>query len=170
MLRLHVQPHGRIPKLCWQIAQCLDAPSHLRKMILVNIMPKSKKVTRLLIADDSPRARDGLRAILTTQPGIEIVAEASQGEEAIALVEEHHPDVALLDVRMPVLDGIETARAIKDHWPNVRVVLISLYEDSQAEALSSGADAFLIKGCLAEELLSAVTDSSTTKRGDSSTC
>jgi DNA-binding NarL/FixJ family response regulator len=170
MLKLHFQSHGRTAKLCWQIAQCVDIPFHLQKLNLVNILPKLKKVTKLLIADDSPRARDGLRAILTTQPGIEIVAEASQGDEAIALVEDHRPDVALLDVRMPVLDGIQAARVIKARWPNVRVVLISLYDDYQVEALSSAADAFLVKGCPAEELLSVVTGTKMAEKGIDSTC
>ena len=120
------------------------------------MLRKTKKVTQLVIADDNPRALHGLRAILTSQSGLEVVGEASQGEEAIALVEALHPDVALLDVRMPVLDGIQATCTIKKCWPKVRVVLISMYADYQVEALSAGADAFLVKGCPAEELVTAI--------------
>jgi DNA-binding NarL/FixJ family response regulator len=114
------------------------------------------KPTRLILADDSPHARHGLRAVLDSQPGIEVTGDASQGEEAIALVEELHPDVALLDVRMPITDGIQATRMIKQRWPKVRVVLISLYADYQVEALATGADAFLVKGCSTEELVTAI--------------
>ena len=114
------------------------------------------RITRLIIADDSPRARHGLCAILAARPGLDIVGEASQGEEALAMIEAQHPNVALLDVHMPVMDGIEAARAIKKRWPQTRVVLISMYADYQKEALASGADAFLVKGCPAEELVSTI--------------
>ena len=121
------------------------------------MLHKTKKVTRLVIADDSPRARHGLRTILTTRSDLEVVGEASQGDDAILLVEARQPDVALLDVRMPVIGGLQAARTIKNRWPKVRVILISIYADYQSEALSAGADAFLVKGCPAEELLSILT-------------
>ena len=111
---------------------------------------------RLIIVDDNPHALRGLCAMLATQPRIDIVGEASQGLEAIALVESKQPHVALMDLRMPVMDGIQATRAIKEHWPEVRVILISIYADYQGEALESGADAFLVKGCPAEELVSAI--------------
>lgn len=120
------------------------------------MLRKTRKVTQVIIADDNPRARHGLRAVLTTQPDLEIVGEASQGNEAILLIEATQPDAALLDVRMPVMNGIQTARTIKNRWPTVRVVLISMYADYQLEALSTGADAFLVKGCPTEELVTAV--------------
>ena len=118
-------------------------------------------IIRLIIADDNPHARHGLQAVLTAHPGIEVCGEASQGQEAIALAAEKKPDVALLDVRMPVLDGIETARLMKERWPKIRIVLISMYADYQVEALESGADVFLVKGCPANELIKAVTDQQT---------
>jgi YesN/AraC family two-component response regulator len=118
---------------------------------------KEKQVLKLVIADDNPHALHGLRAILTSHPGVEVAGEAARGDEAIALVERLQPDVALLDVRMPVADGVEATRIIKQRWPKVRVVLISMYTEYRAEALSTGADAFLVKGCPADELLSTVT-------------
>ncbi len=121
------------------------------------MLHKTKKVTRLVIADDNPRARHGLRTILTTRSDLEVVGEASQGDDAILLVQARQPDVALMDVRMPVMGGLQAARTIKNRWPKIRVVLISIYADYQSEALSAGADAFLVKGCPAEELLSILT-------------
>ncbi len=112
---------------------------------------------RLIIVDDSLPARHGLCAILAESPGIEIVGEASQGLEALSLFEEVQPQAALMDVRMPVMDGVEAARRIKQRWPRTRVVLISMYADREDEALEAGADAFLVKGCQAEELVAAIT-------------
>ena len=114
------------------------------------------RMIRLIVVDNSPHARHGLCAILATQPGMDIVGEASQGLEALALVEAKQPHVALMDVRMPVMNGIQAAREIKNRWPQVRVILISMYADYQKEAVESGADAFLVKGCLAEELVTAI--------------
>lgn len=121
------------------------------------------KKTRLVLADDNPRARKGMRAMLTARSDVEVVGEASQGDEAIALVEALQPDVALLDVRMPVKDGVQATRTIKKRWPKVRVVLISMYTDYQVEALSTGADAFLVKGCPAEELMAAILENRSQK-------
>ena len=114
------------------------------------------KPTRLILADDNPHARHGLRAILSSHSNLEVVGEASQGDEAIALVETLQPDVALLDVRMPKTDGIQATRMIKNRWPKVRVVLISMYTDYKEEALATGADTFLVKGCSADELVAAI--------------
>ena len=111
---------------------------------------------RVLIADDRLSSRDGLRALLVTQPGIEIVGEAADGREAIELVEKCRPDVVLVDVRMPVMDGLTATRMIKSRWPEVKVIVLTMYSSHQAEALAAGADAFLVKGCATEDLLAAV--------------
>ena len=115
-----------------------------------------ERMIRLIVVDDSLPARHGLCAILAESPGIEIVGEASQGLEALSLVEEVQPQAALMDVRMPVMDGVEAARRIKQRWPQTRVVLISMYADHEGEALEAGADAFVVKGCQAEELVAAI--------------
>ena len=112
--------------------------------------------TRVLIADDRPRSRSGLRAVLAVRPEIEIVGEAADGQEALRLVEEHRPDVVLMDAKMPVMDGVEGTRLIKERWPEIRVVVLTIHATYEADALAAGADAFLIKGCAAEELLGAI--------------
>jgi DNA-binding NarL/FixJ family response regulator len=111
---------------------------------------------RVLIADDRPRARQGLRALLATQSRIDVVAEARDGREALRLVEENLPDAVVLDARMPAMDGLAATRAIKERWPEVRVIVLTMYGSHRADALASGADAFLVKGCPAEELIEAI--------------
>jgi DNA-binding NarL/FixJ family response regulator len=134
-----------------------------------------ERCIRLVIADDAPRSRDGLRALLTTlrlgaykeilqepQDGVwsqvEVVGEAANGQEAVRLVEERRPDVVLMDVRMPVMDGLEATRLIKDRWSEVKIVMLTIYPTYRAEALAAGADAVLIKGCPPEKLLEAILD------------
>ncbi len=93
---------------------------------------------------------------MATWPTVEVVAEAADGREAVRLVEERRPAVVLMDARMPVLDGLEATRLIKGRWPEVKVVVLSMYSDYRAGALAAGADAFLVKGCPAEVLLGTI--------------
>lgn len=109
-----------------------------------------------LIVDDSPRSRAGLRALLATCPQVDVVAEAVDGDEAIQQVATCHPDVVLMDARMPGMDGLAATQHIKQRWPHVRVVMLTLYADYRMEALAAGVAAFLVKGCSAEELLQAL--------------
>jgi DNA-binding NarL/FixJ family response regulator len=113
-------------------------------------------VRRLLIADDRARTRRALRAVLATEPGIELVGEAADGEEALAEIERLQPDVVILDIRMPRLDGIAATAHIKQRWPRIRVIAHSLAEELGADALAAGADAFVAKGSPPDTLLSAV--------------
>jgi DNA-binding NarL/FixJ family response regulator len=129
-----------------------------------------KQHIRLLIADDAARSRDGLRALLSTlrlrrgaddaQPEhareVEVVAEAADGREAVRMVEQFRPDVVLMDARMPVMDGLEATRLIKDKWPEVKLVVLTMYRAFRSEALAAGADAFLVKGCPPDRLLEAI--------------
>jgi len=111
---------------------------------------------RLLIADDRARTRRALRALLASDPHFEVVGEAADGEEALAGVERLRPDMVLLDVRMPRLDGIQATARIKAGWPAVRVVAHSLAVDRREDALAAGADAFVPKGAPSGELLAAL--------------
>ena len=114
------------------------------------------QATRVLIVDDSVRTRDGLRALLTMRPEIEVVGEASNGQDAVRLVAECRPDIVLMDLHMPVLDGVRATQLIKQQWPAVTVVVLTMYAVEQSAALAAGADAFLMKGSAPERLLAAL--------------
>jgi DNA-binding NarL/FixJ family response regulator len=115
-----------------------------------------RNAMRVLIADDRLRSRQGLRALLATQAGIEVVGEAGDGREALQLVEERRPDAVLVDVKMPTMDGLMATRLIKENWPEIKVIVLTMYGSQRADALASGADVFLVKGCPPQELLGAI--------------
>jgi len=115
-----------------------------------------KQPTRILIADDHPRSRNGLQALLATTPEVAVIGEAVDGQEAVRLVAETHPDVVLMDIQMPVMDGLQATQQIKNRWPEVKVIALTMYGATRSKALSAGVDAFLIKGCSAEELLGVI--------------
>jgi DNA-binding NarL/FixJ family response regulator len=121
---------------------------------------------RVLIADDRPHSRDGLRALIAMWPNVEVVGEAGDGREALQLMEACRPEVVLMDVRMPVLDGLAATRRIKEHWPRVKVVILTMYPAHRSEALNAGADAFLVKGCAADELLAAICEPRASQKGE----
>jgi DNA-binding NarL/FixJ family response regulator len=113
---------------------------------------------RVLVAEDHPAVRASLVAYLDAQEDILVVGEAENGREAIELAEREAPDFVLMDIRMPVVDGIEGTRTIKQQRPATRVVLLSAYEqDELIEAgLRAGAEGFLLKGASGSELVAAV--------------
>ena len=115
-----------------------------------------QQAIKILIADDHPRSRSGLRALLATAPNVKIVGEAEDGQQAVRLVEERQPDVVLLDAKMPVMDGLEAARQVKSRWPGIKVILLTMYRNHLAEALAAGVDAFLVKGCPVEKVWEAI--------------
>src|ERR687884_2028791 len=83
---------------------------------------------RILIADDHPVVRAGLRAVIEDRSGLEVVAEAATGREAVALALRHRPDILLLDLRMPELDGVAALDAIRQVWPGARVIILTTYD------------------------------------------
>jgi DNA-binding NarL/FixJ family response regulator len=113
---------------------------------------------RVLLADDHGIVRRGLRSLLETESGLEVVAEASDGLEALRLVDEHHPDILIVDVAMPKMNGIEVAaRAQKLERPPA-VIILSMHSDESyiTRALAAGARAYLLKDATDEDLLPAV--------------
>ncbi len=100
---------------------------------------------QILIVDDQLRARQGLRALLSTWPPACEIREAEDGHKALSLVEKQKPDMVLLDVRMPNMDGLQAIRPIKARCPQVKVIVLTLCDEYEAEARAAGADAFVSK-------------------------
>jgi DNA-binding NarL/FixJ family response regulator len=117
-------------------------------------------VIRVLLVDDQPLLRSGFRALLNLEDDIEVVAEAADGEEGLALVRKHLPDVALIDIQMPVMDGIEATRRIASDsaLAGVHVVMLTNYgmDEYVFDALRAGAAGFLVKDIVPEDFLHAV--------------
>ena len=113
---------------------------------------------RVLVADDHPVVRTGLTAVLVQQPDLELVAEAENGERAVALYREHHPDVCLMDLRMPVMDGVEAIRIITTEFPTARILALTTYEGDAdiRRALEAGARGYLLKDMLLTDVIRAV--------------
>jgi DNA-binding NarL/FixJ family response regulator len=113
---------------------------------------------RVLLADDHAIVRRGLKSLLETEPGLSVVAEAGDGLEAIRLAEEHEPDLAILDVGMPKLNGIEVAARLQKLRRPPHVIILSMHADESyiIRALSAGARAYLLKDATDEDLIPAV--------------
>jgi DNA-binding NarL/FixJ family response regulator len=109
---------------------------------------------RILLADDHKLVRAGIRSLLERLPDIEVVGEASDGEEALRLIDEHRPRMVLMDIAMPLLNGLEATRRLAKVFPEVSVIILSIYSDEEHvyQALRAGASGFLVKGAVIEEL------------------
>lgn len=112
----------------------------------------------LMVVDDHEVLRQGLRFMLRNEGDLEIVGEAADGAEALDRIEHVRPDVVLLDVKMPNLDGLQTLRAIRERWANLPVLIFTVYDDPEyvEEALRCGASGYVLKSVTREELLRAV--------------
>lgn len=113
---------------------------------------------KLLIVDDEPTVRKGLRMRLASEPEVVVVGEAGSGEEALALVETLRPDVVLMDVALPQMDGIAATQALHTTFPQLAVIILTIHDDkaTQARARAAGAAAFVTKRGLNGELLAAI--------------
>ncbi len=113
---------------------------------------------RLLIADDHLVVRMGLIAVLSTQPDFRVVAQAEEGTMAVSMCQQHRPDVAILDVRMPRCDGIIACTAIRKELPAVRVLMLTTYdtEEDVHRALAAGANGYLLKDAVASDLVAGI--------------
>jgi two-component system NarL family response regulator len=120
--------------------------------------PEPQARIRILIAEDHLIARAGLGAIVNAQPDMAVIAEAENGEQARELYARHRPDVALMDMRMPVLDGIGAIAAIRADFPQARIVALSTFggDEDIRRALLAGAQAYLTKDVLHDDLIGAI--------------
>src|SRR3712207_2421516 len=114
--------------------------------------------TRLAIVDDHDLAREGLKDMLLDAPDIEVVGEAANGREALLLCSRLHPDLLLMDVRMPEMDGLVATREVKQRYPLVSVLMVTMHEnpDYLFEAMKAGAAGYVLKDALEEEVINAV--------------
>jgi len=113
---------------------------------------------RILSVDDHPRYREGIAALLAAHPDMNLVAQASNGQEGINLFRTHRPDVTLIDLRLPDMSGIDTAAAIRTEFPEARIIILTTF-DSETErkrALAAGVSAFVIKGASPRKLMEAI--------------
>lgn len=113
---------------------------------------------RVLLVDDQAIVRQGLKVMLEQDEKIKVTHEAANGSEAIKVMEKHIIDVVLMDIRMPVLNGIEATRMIKQRWPQVKILILTTFNDEEyaMETLRDGADGFLLKTADSEQLIQAV--------------
>ncbi len=120
-------------------------------------MNRREAEMRVLIVDDHPVTRDGLRSALSTSADVEVVGEATNGEEAVAAVKELSPEVVFMDVRMPGMDGLEATRVIRDIAPDTKVILFTIEESRAAiaDAIRAGVSGYLLKDVSASELIQA---------------
>ncbi len=116
-------------------------------------------VIRVILADDQALFREGLRTLLSTRPELEVLGEAANGQEALALVERLHPDVVLMDLQMPVMDGIRATAQLRQRWPAIPVLALTTFDDDANlfGALRAGAAGYLLKDVSSETLLAAIT-------------
>jgi len=117
-------------------------------------------VIRVLICDDQAIACEGLQAILSTAPDIEVVGVAHDGAQAVDMIPETRPDLVLMDLKMPVMNGIQATRQIRERYPQVRVLVLTTYDDDEwvFDAIRGGAAGYLLKDTPREKLIEAIRD------------
>ena len=113
---------------------------------------------RILIADDHLVVRMGLRSMIDSQPDMVVTAEAANGQEVVALFRQHHPDIVLMDLRMPGLGGVEATLAIREEFPQAHVIVLTTYDDDENiyQALHAGARAYLLKDTPGKDFLETI--------------
>ena len=114
--------------------------------------------TRLLIADDHSVVRDGIRTVLKSSPEFRIVAEAEDGEEAVELARQHRPDVVIMDISMPKLNGVEATAILKKQNPDIKVVILTVHEEEEYvyQILRAGANGYILKSAGKKEIFEAI--------------
>ena len=114
--------------------------------------------SRVLLVDDHALLRTGVANIINHEPDLHVVAEAENGRDALAAYDRHQPDVTLLDLRMPVMEGVEVVRRLRERDPQARVIILTTYDtdDEISQALKAGAKAYVLKDIAAEDLVSCI--------------
>lgn len=127
-------------------------------MLKPMMLSQSHKTIRLLVADDHPIVRQGLVAILNAQPDMHVIAEANNGKEVIEQFRLHQPDVAILDLQMPEVGGVEAITTIRTEFPNAAIIMFSIYETDEDiyQGLRAGAKAYLLKDTPCAEILEVI--------------
>jgi DNA-binding NarL/FixJ family response regulator len=120
-------------------------------------MSRPEKI-RVMVVDDHPVVRFGISAIIGTQPDMAVVAQAANGRQAVELYRRHHPDITLMDLRLPEMSGVEAIRAIREDYPASGFIVLTTYQGDEDihRALTAGAQAYLLKGMSHHELLDAI--------------
>src|SRR5687768_14662690 len=120
---------------------------------------KSQNLIRVLVADDHSIVRQGLVALINRKRGMKVIAEADNGRAAVQQFNRHHPDVCLIDLRMPDMDGVEAIRAICNQDANARIIVLTTFDDDEDiyRALQNGAKAYLLKDISRDELIRTIT-------------
>jgi len=115
---------------------------------------------KVLIVDDQTLMRDGLKTILDLEDDIKVIATAKDGEDAIEKVKNEEPNVILMDIRMPVKNGVESTKIIKENFKNIKIIMLTTFQDDEyiIEALANGADGYLLKDIQGDNLIQAIRD------------
>ena len=129
----------------FHLSPCSDFRSHFSILDQIGRRESERplKNRTVLIADDQAHVREGLKEAVELS-GLEVVGEAGDGQEAVRVAGMRQPSVVLMDVRMPVMDGLEATRRIKARWPRIKVIVITMVEGSERDAGSAGGDGFLL--------------------------
>ncbi|WP_231038406.1 response regulator transcription factor [Pectinatus frisingensis] len=113
---------------------------------------------KIMIADDQELIRESLKIVLNMSPDMKVIATAENGIEAMESIKKNHPDIVLMDVRMPKLDGVQCTNLIKEHYPQIKIIILTTFDDDEYiyNALKFGASGYLLKGVSVTELTTAI--------------